>query len=178
MNESSSDNSSRSNTDPGAVLWRSGETEHSALAACGIVFLPGSLAGISSVSKLYHRQIERGIHSLIHREPPQSARQTREIDPVLVQCWASVCDAGPTLNQLRVNVPCLLGTELRHGPDSHLRLSVFYSSQYCQTDLSFFFEVQYILVHSICSRDLLIDMFIFFKLNLMLLSMLRSNYME
>ena len=28
---------------------------------------------------------------------------------MLVQCWAIVEDDGPTLNQHRVNVPCLLG---------------------------------------------------------------------
>ena len=37
------------------------------------------------------------------------AQQTRNVDPVLVQCWASVADDGPTLNQQRTNVPCLLG---------------------------------------------------------------------
>ena len=28
---------------------------------------------------------------------------------MLVQCWASVVDGGPTLDQHRVDVPCLLG---------------------------------------------------------------------
>ena len=31
--------------------------------------------------------------------------------PMMVQCWASVADGGPALNQHWVNVPCLLGTE-------------------------------------------------------------------
>ena len=35
------------------------------------------------------------------------ARCTRDTDPVLVQCWASVCDAGPTLNQHRIRVSCV-----------------------------------------------------------------------
>ena len=35
----------------------------------------------------------------------QSARCT---DPMLDQCWAIVCDAGPALNQHWISVPCLL----------------------------------------------------------------------
>ena len=34
----------------------------------------------------------------------------RGIHPMLFQCWASVCDAGPTLKQHRVNASCLLDT--------------------------------------------------------------------
>ena len=36
-------------------------------------------------------------------------QQTRDIEPMLVQCWASVVDDGPALNQHWVNVSCLLG---------------------------------------------------------------------
>ena len=36
-------------------------------------------------------------------------QQTRYTDPRLVQCWPAVYDAGPTLNQPRVNVYGLLG---------------------------------------------------------------------
>ena len=39
--------------------------------------------------------------------------QTQDIHPVLVQCWASVHDAGPTLNKRRVNILCLLHKQLR-----------------------------------------------------------------
>ena len=41
-------------------------------------------------------------------------QQTRDIDPMLVQCWASVVDDGPTLNQHWVNVSttCLLASEV------------------------------------------------------------------
>ena len=28
---------------------------------------------------------------------------------MLIQCWATVCDAGPTLNQHMLNVSCVLG---------------------------------------------------------------------
>ena len=38
-----------------------------------------------------------------------ASQQTRDIAHVLVQCWATVCDAGPALNQHMGNVPCLLG---------------------------------------------------------------------
>ena len=34
--------------------------------------------------------------------------QTRAIEPLLVQCWSSVYDAGPTLNQQWLNGSCLL----------------------------------------------------------------------
>ena len=37
------------------------------------------------------------------------SQQTRDIDPMLCQCWASVVDGGPTLAQHWVDVPCLLG---------------------------------------------------------------------
>ena len=37
---------------------------------------------------------------------------------MLIQCWASVEDGGPTLNQHCVNVPCLLGWNVsRAGTD-------------------------------------------------------------
>ena len=36
-------------------------------------------------------------------------QQTWFINPLLVQCWSTVYVAGPTLDQCRVDVPCLLG---------------------------------------------------------------------
>ena len=39
---------------------------------------------------------------------PGTPQQTRYIAPLLVQCWASVVDGGPTLNQHWDNVSCLL----------------------------------------------------------------------
>ena len=36
------------------------------------------------------------------------SKQTRDADPMLVYCWASVEDAGPTLNQRWVNISCWL----------------------------------------------------------------------
>ena len=35
-------------------------------------------------------------------------QQTRDIDKMLDQCWASVVDGGPTLVQHLFNVACLL----------------------------------------------------------------------
>ena len=46
-----------------------------------------------------------GTYIAKHWTTPQ---QTRDVDPMLVQCWASVADGGPTLNQHRVHVPCFL----------------------------------------------------------------------
>ena len=37
------------------------------------------------------------------------SQQTRDIHPRLIQCWSTVCDAGPTLYQHWVNVSRLLG---------------------------------------------------------------------
>ena len=37
------------------------------------------------------------------------SQQTRDIHPMLFQCWPSVEDDGPTLKQHWVNAPCLLG---------------------------------------------------------------------
>ena len=42
------------------------------------------------------------------RFPPQ---QTRDVQPMLVQCWTSVEDDGPTLYQHWLNVSCLLGRD-------------------------------------------------------------------
>ena len=37
------------------------------------------------------------------------SQQTRDIHPMLFQCWPIVFDAGPTLKQHWVNAPCYLG---------------------------------------------------------------------
>ena len=37
------------------------------------------------------------------------SQQTRYINPMLAQCWPTVYDAGPTLDQHWVDVSCLLG---------------------------------------------------------------------
>ena len=41
-----------------------------------------------------------------------NSQQTRDVHPMLVQCWPTVCDAGPALYQHWVNVSCLLGCSL------------------------------------------------------------------
>ena len=38
-----------------------------------------------------------------------TSQTTRNIHTMLVQCWDIVCDAGPTLYQLWLNVSCFLG---------------------------------------------------------------------
>ena len=43
---------------------------------------------------------------------PVSAQQTRDIKPMLVQCWSGVVDGGTTLNQHWFNASCLLGFDL------------------------------------------------------------------
>ena len=39
--------------------------------------------------------------------PPPPPQQTQDINPMLVEYWSTVCDAGPALTQHRVNVWCL-----------------------------------------------------------------------
>ena len=41
------------------------------------------------------------------------ANTTRGSDSMLVQCWTTVADGGPTLNQHRIYVSCFLGNEWR-----------------------------------------------------------------
>ena len=53
-----------------------------------------------------HQHTRRGLHP---HWPNSGTQQTRDIHPRLVQCWTSVVDGGPTLNQSWVNVSCLLG---------------------------------------------------------------------
>ena len=44
-----------------------------------------------------------------------TAQQTRDIEPLLFQCWSTVYDAGPTLNQQWLNASCLLGVDSGGG---------------------------------------------------------------
>ena len=41
-------------------------------------------------------------------------QQTQDIEPLLVQCWSTVYDAGSTLNQQFLNILCLLGRNNSH----------------------------------------------------------------
>ena len=41
-----------------------------------------------------------------------SSYQAHDVEPMLLYCWATVCDAGPTLSQHWLNVPCLLRQQL------------------------------------------------------------------
>ena len=61
------------------------------------------------------------IYSLHYTPPPLSyviqrhpdIYITRDIEQMLLKCWACVVDGGPTLQQHLFNVPCLLGFNLR-----------------------------------------------------------------
>ena len=48
---------------------------------------------------------------------PTAAQQKGDVNPMLVQCWPIVCDAGPALYRHWVNVSCLLGV-IRAGHPS------------------------------------------------------------
>ena len=47
-------------------------------------------------------------YSVLVRNTCQHSQQTR-IDPMLVQCWPTACDDGPTSNQHWFSASCLLG---------------------------------------------------------------------
>ena len=49
-------------------------------------------------------------------DAPCLPQQTRDIDPMLDQCCATVYDAGPTLVQHWVDVSCSLGLDINWGP--------------------------------------------------------------
>ena len=49
----------------------------------------------------------------------KSQAKVRGVHPMLFQCWASVCDAGPTLKQHWVNVPFFLGEGCDPAPLSY-----------------------------------------------------------
>ena len=70
--------------------------------------------GISVGSTLWRRLGRVGQRckgaGLRRGEDQQDMRQTRDIEPLFVQCWSSVYDAGPTLNQQWLNGSCLLGS--------------------------------------------------------------------
>ena len=54
-----------------------------------------------------------------------STQRTRDIDPMLDRCWASVLDGGTTLVQHWVDVSCLLGNDDRF---IYIRAYVIYTS--------------------------------------------------
>ena len=67
-----------------------------------------------------------------------TSHRTRGVEPILDQCWATVCDAGRTLNQHRVNPSCLRG--MSRGRQTVMNKKVAFSeyslaevAQYTQT---------------------------------------------
>ena len=55
------------------------------------------------------------------RKPDKTTQPTRDIYPLLDQCWATVNDAGPTLVQHWVDVSCLLGMIKARDPPLFVR---------------------------------------------------------
>ena len=73
---------------------------------CISVYAPAETVNeykIMAIRTTFHRDITN-LWSLY-----PASQQTRDIIPMLVQCWFTVYDAGPTLNQQWDNVSCLLG---------------------------------------------------------------------
>ena len=62
--------------------------------------------------------------SLTIRSTTQAvSQQARDIQPMLFKCLATVCVAGPTLKQHRVNVLCLLTACFQGNSAAHGNLS-------------------------------------------------------
>ena len=56
-----------------------------------------------------HAQKTRSRWGSWNAKPKGSTQQTRDIEPMLGQCWTDVVDGGPALTQHWFNVSCLLG---------------------------------------------------------------------
>ena len=54
-----------------------------------------------------------------------SPRQTRDIEPMLGQCWADVVDGGPAMTQHWFNVSCLLMIHARRASGECARFTTF-----------------------------------------------------
>ena len=61
---------------------------------------------------LFQEAVKLSRHCFISATPPceiPDTWKTPDVDPMLLWCWASVADGGPTLQQHWVSVLCLLG---------------------------------------------------------------------
>ena len=54
------------------------------------------------------------------------SQKTRDIDPMLDQCWATVYDAGPILVQHWVDGPCLPGKGMDVPAHTRPKISTLY----------------------------------------------------
>ena len=62
-------------------------------------------------SSVWHRRETPDIRAIAaQRYTQQLSQQTRDVEPMLFYCWASVRDAGLTLKQHWFDVSCLLGS--------------------------------------------------------------------
>ena len=58
---------------------------------------------------------------------------TRDIEPMLAQCWASDVDGGPTLNQHWLNISCWLGSQKVSAHFTGMQIQPFgFAQQYCR----------------------------------------------
>ena len=63
--------------------------------------------------RMYHRKRWREMNGDRLTTAQTETQQTRSVKPVLVWCWASVADGGPTIAQHRVNVLCLTACTIK-----------------------------------------------------------------
>ena len=70
--------------------------------------LTGLRLCINWLSELYY-SVSEPRRCVKHNVACKHSQQTQDVVPILVQCWATVCDAGPASYQHWFNTLCLLG---------------------------------------------------------------------
>ena len=98
---------------------------------------PGNQQASQPVRKLWHVTVlnnsGNSIDDILRTNVETTwipSQQTRRIDPMLVLCSTTVCNAGPTWNQHWVRAWCLLGCHLRgviSRPRPYISLYIFYA---------------------------------------------------
>ena len=82
----------------------------SALRSCQVSARMRTICPIPIIERTPRRAITTQVttHTTHYKYQGQHSQLTRDIQPVLAQCWASVKNGGPTLSQHWLNVLCLL----------------------------------------------------------------------
>ena len=91
-----------------------------------------------------------------------SSQQTRDVEQILVSCWATVCDAGPTWNQYWFIVPCLLGCKrtCNANLDPNQRLFVINTSAFI-TSIYFMGILYFCTTHFVSTSSIDVKQIIF-----------------
>ena len=68
-----------------------------------------SVKSVHCHAAYFNALFQKSIVSDIRLRMTQVSQQTADVEPVLVYCWPTVCDAAPTLNQNWLTVSYFLG---------------------------------------------------------------------